>query len=76
MIIRDATPSDIGYMLKATTVPALLNWLGVKSSYPRSRESDDNAYSESLFRSGKGRGRVESFWPHPGGTGGRDDKCA
>ena len=36
--------------LKATTVVAMLNWLGVKPSYSRPRVSDDNAYAKSLFR--------------------------
>jgi len=40
---------DNGSTLKATTVLAMLNWLGVKPSYSRPRVSDDNAYAESLF---------------------------
>ena len=40
---------------KATTVVAMLNWLGVKPSYSRPRVSDDNAYAESLFRTAKYR---------------------
>src|SRR5712664_834331 len=39
----------------ATTVLAMLNWLGVKPSYSRPRVSDDNAYAESLFRTAKYR---------------------
>lgn len=39
----------------ATTVLAMLNWLGVKPSYSRPRVSDDNAYVESLFRTIKYR---------------------
>jgi len=46
---------DNGSTLKATTVLAMLNWLGVKPSYSRPRVSDDNAYSESLFRTAKYR---------------------
>ena len=46
---------DNGSTLKATTVLAMLQWLGVKSSYPRPRVSDDNAYAESLFRTAKYR---------------------
>jgi transposase InsO family protein len=46
---------DNGATLKATTVLAMLNWLGVKPSYSRPRVSDDNAYSESLFRTAKYR---------------------
>jgi transposase InsO family protein len=41
--------------LKATTVLAMLYWLGVKPSYSRPRVSDDNAYAESLFRTAKYR---------------------
>ena len=41
---------DNGSTLKATTVLAMLNWLGVKPSYSRPRVSDDHAYAESLFR--------------------------
>jgi putative transposase len=46
---------DNGATLKATTVLAMLYWLGVKPSYSRPRVSDDNAYSESLFRTAKYR---------------------
>jgi hypothetical protein len=46
------TPSQCS---KATTVLALLHWLGVKPSYSRPRVSDDNAYAESLFRTAKYR---------------------
>jgi putative transposase len=46
---------DNGATLKATTVLAMLNWLGVKPSYSRPRVSDDNAYAESLFRTAKYR---------------------
>jgi putative transposase len=46
---------DNGATLKATTVLAMLNWLGVKPSYSRPRVSDDNAFSESLFRTAKYR---------------------
>ncbi len=44
---------DNGATLKATTVLAMLHWLGVKPSYSRPRVSDDNAYAESLFRTAK-----------------------
>jgi putative transposase len=40
---------------KATTVLAMLYWLGVNPSYSRPRVSDDNAYAESLFRTAKYR---------------------
>jgi transposase InsO family protein len=46
---------DNGSTLKATTVLAMLNWLGVEPSYSRPRVSDDNAYAESLFRTAKYR---------------------
>ena len=44
-----------GSTLKATTVLAMLHWLGVRPSYSRPRVSDDNAYAESLFRTAKYR---------------------
>jgi transposase InsO family protein len=46
---------DNGATLKATTVLAMLAWLGVKPSYSRPRVSDDNAYAEALFRTAKYR---------------------
>lgn len=46
---------DNGATLKATTVLAMLYWLGVKPSYSRPRVSDDNAFVESLFRTAKYR---------------------
>jgi transposase InsO family protein len=46
---------DNGSTLKATTVLAMLQWLGVKPSYSRPRVSDDNAYAESIFRTAKYR---------------------
>ena len=46
---------DNGSTLKATTVLAMLNWLGIKPSYSRPRVSGDNAYAESLFRAAKYR---------------------
>lgn len=46
---------DNGSTLKATTVLAMLNWLGIKPSYSRPRVSDDNPYSEALFRTAKYR---------------------
>ena len=41
--------------LKATTVLAMLHWLGIKPSYSRPRVSDDNAFAEALFRTAKYR---------------------
>src|SRR5471032_2866897 len=46
---------DNGATLKATTVLAMLHWLGVKPSYSRPRVSDDKAFAESLFRTAKYR---------------------
>lgn len=46
---------DNGNTLKATTVLAMLHWLGVKPSYSRPRVSDDNAFVESLFKTAKYR---------------------
>lgn len=46
---------DNGATLKATTVLAMLHWLGIKASYSRPRVSDDNAFVEALFRTAKYR---------------------
>lgn len=46
---------DNGQSLKATTVLAMLQWLGIAPSYSRPRVSDDNAFVESLFRTAKYR---------------------
>ena len=46
---------DNGSTLKATTVIAMLQYLGITASYSRPRVSDDNAYAESLFRTAKYR---------------------
>lgn len=46
---------DNGAALKATTVLAMLHWLGIAPSYSRPRVSNDNAFSESLFRTAKYR---------------------
>jgi putative transposase len=46
---------DNGSTLKATTVLAMMYWLGLKASYSRPRVSNDNAFSESLFRTAKYR---------------------
>ena len=55
MATKPVLHGDNGATLKATTVIAMLNWLGVKPSYSRPRVSDDNAYAESLFRTAKYR---------------------
>ena len=55
MCTKPVLHGDNGSTLKATTVLAMLNWLGIKPSYSRPRVSDDNAYAESLFRTAKYR---------------------
>jgi putative transposase len=52
---RPVLHGDNGSSFKATTVLAMLHWLGVKPSYSRPRVSDDNAFVESLFRTAKYR---------------------
>jgi len=44
---------DNGATLKATTVLAMLAWLGITPSYSRPRVSDDNPFVEALFRTAK-----------------------
>jgi transposase InsO family protein len=53
--VKPVLHGDNGSTLKATTVLAMLEWLGVKPSYSRPRVSDDNAYAQSLFRTAKYR---------------------
>lgn len=53
--LKPVLHGDNGATLKATTVLAMLHWLGVKPSYSRPRVSDDNAFVESLFRTAKYR---------------------
>lgn len=55
MAAKPVLHGDNGATLKATTVLAMLHWLGVKPSYSRARVSDDNAFAESLFRTAKYR---------------------
>jgi putative transposase len=55
MATKPVLHGDNGSTLKATTVLAMLNWLGVRPSYSRPRVSDDNAYAEALFRTAKYR---------------------
>jgi len=52
---RPVLHGDNGAALKATTVLAMLRWLGIAPSYSRPRVSNDNAYVESLFRTAKYR---------------------
>jgi putative transposase len=51
---------DNGSTVKATTVLAMLHWLGIKPSYSRPRVSDDNAFIEALFRTTKYRPQFPS----------------
>ena len=53
--VKPVLHGDNGATLKATTVLAMLEWLGVNRSYSRPRVSNDNAYAESLFRTAKYR---------------------
>jgi putative transposase len=52
---RPVLHGDNGASFKATTVLAMLHWLGIKPSYSRPRVSDDNVCVESLFRTAKYR---------------------
>jgi putative transposase len=51
---------DNGPTVKATTVLAMLHWLGIKPSYSRPRVSDDNAFIEAFFRTTKYRPQFPS----------------
>ena len=53
--VRPVLHGDNGATLKATTVLAMLHWLGIEPSYSRPRVSDDNAFVEALFRTVKYR---------------------
>lgn len=53
--VKPVLHDDNGATLKATTVLAMLHWLGIKPSYSRPRVSDDYAYAEALFRTAKYR---------------------
>lgn len=55
MPARPVLHGDNGASLKATTVLAMLHWLGIAPSYSRPRVSDDNAFAEALFRTAKYR---------------------
>lgn len=55
LVDKPVLHGDNGSTLKATTVLAMLNWLGIDFSYSRPRVSDDNPYAESLFRTAKYR---------------------
>ncbi|NCC62125.1 MAG: transposase [Verrucomicrobiae bacterium] len=53
--------SDNGSPMKASTFRATLERLGISGSYSRPRTSDDNAYSESLFRTLKYRPEYPTY---------------
>lgn len=55
MLDKPVLHGDNGATFKATTVLAMLHWLGVQPSYSRPRVSNDNPYVESLFRTAKYR---------------------
>jgi transposase InsO family protein len=55
MPMRPVLHGDNGVTLKATTVLAMLYWLGIPPSYSRPRVSDDNAFVEAVFRTAKYR---------------------
>ncbi len=78
MTIKPVLHGNNGSTLKATTVLAMLNWLGIKPSYSRPRVSDDNAYAESLFRTANtapsSRPRGSPLWMRP--APGRPASCA
>jgi len=44
LVTKPVLHGDNGATLKATTVLAMLNWLGIKPSYSRPRVSDDNLW--------------------------------
>ncbi|RKG87866.1 DDE-type integrase/transposase/recombinase [Corallococcus terminator] len=47
--------SDNGGLMKGATMLATLQWMGVAPSFSWPRASDDNAFSETLFRTLKYR---------------------
>ena len=55
MASRPVLHGDNGATLKATTVLAMLHWLGIKPSYSRSRVWDDSPFVEALFKTAKYR---------------------
>jgi putative transposase len=54
-LVRPVLHGDNGPSVKATTVAAMLHWLGIAPSHSRPRVSDGNAYAEALFRTAKYR---------------------
>ena len=67
--VRPVLHGDNGATLKATTVLAMLHWLGIEPSYSRPRVSDDNAFAErcSVQRSigRRSRSRGLPIWTPP-----------
>ena len=55
MAVKPVLHGDNGATVKATTVTAMLDWLGIKPSHSRPRVSDDNAFAEAFFRTAKYR---------------------
>jgi putative transposase len=53
MSAKPVLHGDNGATMKATTVLAMLAWLGIRPSYSRPRVSDDNPFVEALFRTAK-----------------------
>jgi transposase InsO family protein len=53
LVDKPVIHGDNGSTVKATTVLAMIHWLGLKASYSRPRVSDDNAFIESFFRTTK-----------------------
>jgi putative transposase len=53
MSAKPVLHGDNGATLKATTVLAMLAWLGIQPSYSRPRLSDNNPFVEALFRTAK-----------------------
>lgn len=55
LAVKPVLHGDNGATLKATSVLAMLQWLGIPPSYSRPRVSDDNPYAEAFFRTVKYR---------------------
>jgi transposase InsO family protein len=55
LAVKPVLHGDNGGTFKATSVLAMLYWLGIQPSYSRPRVSDDNPFIESLFRTAKYR---------------------
>lgn len=53
MTTKPVLHGDNGPTVKATTIYAMLNWLGITPSHSRPRVSDDNAFAEAWFRTAK-----------------------